>query len=650
MKKGLLLLTVFVCAITGFAQNLEYTKYNWEENIDIEKYNLKSEEGIISYKEHYQKEFYLKGDNFFEIDLTHQLMWLNSDEAIENYNKVYLPYDNTSELVLSKARVIKADGTIIELPEDKILTAKDEETNREYKYYAVEGIEKGCFVEYIYAIKKIASYKGNRLVLQSDHPKKNISFELFAPKAFIFEFLTEELPDITLDEENKDEEKNKWGFKEVAIEPLIDEVMAPYGALKKSIVYKLDRTLYKAGNGISSYDTFAQTMFGLYYGDLDKKDGKVLKKIVSNLKLKDLNTEEQVRAIENYLKKEFFLQKNYGIRSFGEIYETKSANEYEMVKLFVQLCEVLEIKTELVFTSNRYNLRFHPTFEAGNFLQEFLLYFPKLKKYTSPSRASDRLGFPLYSYMENYGLFVKKVELNGLKTAVAKVKYIKPLSSDKSIAIIEAKVSFDEDFTTSNIDLTRTFSGYKAYYYQPYMHYLTDEKKKDVVDELLKFYGEDVKVIDYKVENDQPELYGVKPLIVSGNVTSDGLITKAGNKFIFKIGDLIGPQMEMYQVTERKLPCESYHNKKYIRKLEIEIPEGYEVKNLEGLNIEEYFNEETKLNAFVSLYKVEGNLLTVDVTEYYDQIVIEPKDFDDYKRVINAAADFNKVSVVFVKK
>lgn len=650
MKRTLILLIVIICGITGVAQNLEYTHYNWEEKIDINNYTLDEVEGVISFKEHYQKEYYLEGDRFFQIDLTHKLMWLNSDDAIEDYNKVYLPYDSTSELVLSKARVIKADGTTVELPKDKILTAKDEETNREYKYYAVEGIEKGCFVEYVYAIKKIASYKGNRLVLQSDYPRKNISFELFAPKAFIFEFLAEGLSPVTLDEELKNEKKNRWSFQEKEIVALIDEPMAPYDALLKAIIFKLDRTLYKAGNGISSYDTFAQSIFDLYYGDLEKKDQKVLKKILSGFDLKNANAEEKIRTIENYLKKEFFIQKNYGIRPFSEIYKTKSANQYEMLVLFIQLCEALEIKTELVFTSNRYDVRFHPTFEAGNFLQEFMVYFPKLKMYTSPTRAQDRLGFPLYSFMANYGLFIKKVELNGLKTAVAKVKYIKPLPADKSIAKIEAKVSFEEDFTTSKIELARTFSGYKAFYYQPYMDFLTEEKKKDLVDELLKFYGEDVKIEDYKIENGKPELYGVEPMIVSGNISYDGLITKAGNKYIFKVGDLIGPQMEMYQVAERILPCESYNNKKYIRKLEIEIPEGYEVKNLEGLNIEEYLNEEKKLNAFVSSYQLEGNKLTVDIVEYYDQILIEAKDYEDYKRVINAAADFNKVNIVFVKK
>lgn len=650
MKKELIFITLFLFSVIGFSQNLEYINYNWDENIDISKYKIDLNEDLKSYKEHHQKEFYLENDSFLQIDLTHKLIWLNSDEAIENYNKVYLPYDNTSELVLSKARVIKANGDVLELSEDKILTAKDEETKREYKYYAVEGIEKGCFVEFIYAIKKIASYKGSKLVLQDNYAKHNISFELFAPSDFYFEFLTEDLPNIELDKEFKNEKKNKWFFENVNIDPLLEESMAPYDALKKAIVYKLDRTNFKAGDGISSYDTFAQGVFKIYYGDLTKKDSKVLKKIISNFKLKGLSKEDKIRLVENYIKKEYFIKKDYGIRPFKEILDTKSANAYEIVRLFIQMCEVLEIKTELVFTSNRYDVRFHPTFEATNFLQEFMLYFPEVKKYTSPSRTADRLGFPLFSYMANYGLFIKKIELNGLKTAVAKVKYIKPLSSDKSIAAIDAKVSFDEDFSTSKIDLKRTMSGYKAYYYQPYIHFITDEKKKELVDDILKFYGEDVKVLDYELQNTKPEDYGLKPLIISGHITYDGLITKAGNKYIFKIGDLIGPQMEMYQVAERQLPLESYHNKKYLRRIEVEIPEGYHVKNLEDLNIEEYFTEENKSNTFVSSYKIEGNKLIVDIEENYDQILIEAKDFEDYKKVINAAADFNKINVVFVKE
>jgi hypothetical protein len=53
---------------------------------------------------------------------------------------------------------------------------------------------------------------------------------------------------------------------------------------------------------------------------------------------------------------------------------------------------------------------------------------------------------------------------------------------------------------------------------------------------------------------------------------------------------------------------------------------------------------------FVSNYKLEGNLLTINIDEYYKQ-VLQPLDiFPTFQKIINAAADFNKVTLLLEKK
>lgn len=53
---------------------------------------------------------------------------------------------------------------------------------------------------------------------------------------------------------------------------------------------------------------------------------------------------------------------------------------------------------------------------------------------------------------------------------------------------------------------------------------------------------------------------------------------------------------------------------------------------------------------FSSNYEVNGNKVTVTIDEYYKQFYFPLSLFEDYTRVINAAADFNKVVLVFIKK
>ncbi|MBP2834340.1 DUF3857 domain-containing protein, partial [Aquimarina sp. U1-2] len=108
-----------------------------------------------------------------EYFLEHKVYWLNSDEKIEAYNKVYLPYNNSSELKINKARVITKNHKIIELDESKILTAQDEETGRNYKYFAFEGVTKGSFIEYFYVVKRYPRYSGKRHTLQKSYNIKD---------------------------------------------------------------------------------------------------------------------------------------------------------------------------------------------------------------------------------------------------------------------------------------------------------------------------------------------------------------------------------------------------------------------------------------------------------------------------------------------
>ena len=53
---------------------------------------------------------------------------------------------------------------------------------------------------------------------------------------------------------------------------------------------------------------------------------------------------------------------------------------------------------------------------------------------------------------------------------------------------------------------------------------------------------------------------------------------------------------------------------------------------------------------FQSDYKVDGNKVTVSIEEYYSQLHYSLAEFNAYKNVINAAADFNKVTILLQKK
>ena len=136
----------------------------------------------------------------------------------------------------------------------------------------------------------------------------------------------------------------------------------------------------------------------------------------------------------------------------------------------------------------------------------------------------------------------------------------------------------------------------------------------------------------------------------SGEVIGTALIEKTGKDVLFKIGDVIGPQSELYQEKERQDPIDMFYAHHYSRTIKVEIPEAYKPAGLEALKMSIKFDFNGKpACGFVSDYKLENNLLTVNISEYYNVIQLPKEEFENFRKVINAAADFNKVNIVLEK-
>ena len=53
---------------------------------------------------------------------------------------------------------------------------------------------------------------------------------------------------------------------------------------------------------------------------------------------------------------------------------------------------------------------------------------------------------------------------------------------------------------------------------------------------------------------------------------------------------------------------------------------------------------------FTSTYKIEGNTIVIEYHEYYNDLDYPILQYDEFAKVINAAADFNKISILIEKK
>ena len=644
-------LCVFQLAVSQDAPYFE--SYDWEENPSyaVEEGNT---EDMIAVKEKTVTEFYFQKKDLVEYFLEHKVLWLNSDDAIEEYNKIYLPFSSRAELQVNKARVITPEGKLINLDQSKILTAEDEETGRTYKYYALEGITKGSFIEYMYVVKRPPSYTGDKVYIQDSYKKNKVEFDLFSPSNLLFKFKSfNDLP--TVERDTLTTEKLHYKLHVAKVEKLESEYQAPYNASRAFLVYKMDKNTVGKGNDMVSYSNVSQNLYSTYYPDYSKKTKGLLKDFIDELELPENADEESIsRKLDFFIKTNVYSQDVYSddLKDLDQILTKKVANETGIIKLYIAVLRSLNVKHQLVLTTDRKQMKFDTEFEATNFLTDFLLYFPKSKKYLSPNASGTRFGFPMPYMMDNYGLFMKEVVIGDFKSAVGKIKYIEPVKAEEIVDVMKVTIDFNTENLTENIvNFDRAFSGYYAMNIQPFMHLIQGEKRDELVDNFIENITKELEIQSRKIVNDDSELFGLKPLQFIVDFTTEAFVEKAGRKYLFKLGDLIGQQVQLYQEKERVLPLEQQFHRSYFRTLTINIPEGYKITNLDDINIDNsYVKNDKELFSFKSSYQLQGNTLTVTADEHYRENTVTVPMYEEYRTVINSAADFNKIVLLLEPK
>jgi hypothetical protein len=194
--------------------------------------------------------------------------------------------------------------------------------------------------------------------------------------------------------------------------------------------------------------------------------------------------------------------------------------------------------------------------------------------------------------------------------------------------------------------MKQTFLGYNAIFIQPYYKFLDESKQKEFVTEFLKSISQDAIIKKYIVTNCNTDIPPLKdPFTIDASLSIASLTEQAGDNILFKIGLLIGEQSQLYEEEKRHLDVDMNFPHHLYRTITIDIPEGYKVKGLENT----VFLYKGNGMLFESKNRIEGNSIIIDVKEEYDRLIYPLSDFETLKKVINAAADFNKSVIIFEK-
>jgi len=639
--------------VTGLnAQSYQYKDYDWDPKPAA--YKPTPEESKETQMDLFNKsvtEFVIDKTNAYEVNLKHTRLFVNSDEAIERNNRIYIPFSQYEEILTNKVRVIKPSGEVVNITDNDIKEAEDEESKVKYKYFALRGLEIGSTIEQLVVRRGMPKYTGKNINLQDEYPSKNVSVELIYPPHLIFKIKTyNALPAPQLNDslyKNKISQKIEVDY----IPPLRKEEYSNYNANLKRLSYKLAGNLYTGRSDLFNYREYAENLYNSYSQPLTGKENKKLEAFMKNCK-QSKDPQDLIFDVESYIKKNIqYIERYDGKEDIATTVENKYTNIVGLIKLYGSIFEKNKINYQVVVVSNRYSNPIDPKFDNYQNLDDYAFYFPDYKKYLSPSDQSTRYPFISYIRTNTYGLFVGSTELGGAKIADYDIKFIETPSIDFTRDSMLIDVDFKANVVKPKVHSRLQFTGYTASNFQPYFDFFTATEADKFKQSLAENYCGQKDNITATTENGGSEYLGKKPFILDVNFEASKLIEKTGDKILFKVGETIGRQSELYQKDKRVLPIEIQYPHYYDRTITVTLPDGYVIKNLDPLkmNLVTMYKDKESCK-FISDYKLTGNVLTIHNIEFYSDVNLPVELYPDYAKVINAAADFNKIVLVLEKQ
>lgn len=651
----ILIIFLIVSGNICFASGSFFDEYDWESEPVFEVIETdEPDENAIVLKDLKVVEFYFDEEynTLLQLYTVHTKIQVNTHDAVELYNKHYMPMNRVIGIEDLRVRVI-TNEQVKEIDEIDLKDHEGKDDYSSYKFFAIEGVEIGSQIEYIYTFKMLPQLEGSREFFQSDELKLNSEFHIYCEDKMYFNTKSYNgFQEMKLD--TTIENKNHYFTKMPKIDPLTAEPYAPYNNSLMRVEYKLDYIEPADEVKLYTYDQLSNQLNQYLLSDITKKDIKSLKKFSKDLGLDGLAEEKKVRIIEDFVKRRITIseQSNDDLEKLDVILEKLVANERGVIKLYVSMFDINGVDYRYGLTSDRTKVAMDPDFESYSFLENYIFYFPQIDKYMAPTESLFRVGYIPFNWSNNYGLFIKNVKSGETSSGVGEVKFIEPLDYKKNQDKLDVTIDINEEFDEIKLDIVRTMTGYNASFIQPIFELVPEKDAKLVVKELLNLSGKDVELKDFKLTNSSMDSFYLKPFIIHGlATTSSSFFDKAGNRYLLKIGEIIGEQVEMYQEEKRMLPVENDFNRIYERAIDFVIPNGYTIRNLDDLKIDICIKDEfgNKTMGFESDYVIEGNQVKVFIKEYYKKLEYPLEYFDQFRDVINAAADFNKKVLIFEK-
>jgi hypothetical protein len=643
--KSLLLFLLIVSNIAFSQRKPMHPEYNWSETPMIHTIpeNAQSYPAVfvlhnriseLKVKEKIPRTFYTE----------HKIIHVNSNAGIEKYNKVYIPISDRKIITL-KVRAISPEGKITNLQQENLKELSNIEGYGSFKIFAIEGLIVGGELEYLYTTEASPQVVGREL-FQKDIPILEASFKLIFPKRYPFTAKSYNgLPKPSL--EPLDRKRKIISMVSKNIPALEEEPYSAYNANLLRVDYKL-----LSAPGFPDFMTWGnisqRILENTYSSRASLRISKMLKPVISE----GLTMQQKIQAVERYIKTNFTIKdgRNVAYENLPDIFDNRVANERGMVKLYLSCWQALGIYSQLVLAPNRFTNTLDPSFSTTLDLDEILFYFPAIRQYLAPGISYMRLGPAPANIAGSNGLFIGySFTPPKINFKMSAIDTISALDFEHNKLGVKAVVSFKEDLSLPVISQENSWQGYRAAQYRGAYYFQSGEDKEEFITQNTLSAVENVSILSREIIGEDLDLSfdTDKYFTVKTNYTSPSLIEKAGDDYLFFIGKIIGKQSELYSEKQRQSDVVFTSTNNYTHEIVFDIPIGYECTGLTDFRItNEVRNGEKTLMKFSSDYTHEDRKITIRVSEFYTVLNLPKLKYEEFRKVVNSAADFSKLVLV----
>ena len=638
MKKKFLVLKILLIVSYFNTYSQSYLNIDWDSDKTILFPSDNDLYGIFNnhYVEYFKSKF---TEEVYVYETRHTKTKIN---RINNPldNEIIISKINVSEIVDVRAKIINQD-TIISYGFDemkKMINSDDSDEN--YNNYKLPNLDEGDIVEIMYTVKKDFNFNGNKIIEES-YPILLSKFILiennFKSNIKIYNSNNSFVSDIIFDGKKS---------KQIIFNNLNATANEQYStpiANKIKISYQCFENRDDVSQ-IEYWGNLVQNVSELFFPKtVNEKAEEILREIKNGYVKIPWNELKIANAIDEYIKNNFVIsdEDDPKLNDIEYILNNKISNDFSIIQVYSSLFKEADIEYEVAISCNRYFLKFDPELFDPNQLREFLIFLPNQEKYISPNRVEYRVSEAPEDLLGNYGIFIDK-DLDYYFSEITL------FDQDFSQIKKNIEVNISRNLNKTKINESRLFSGYWAITNRNYI-YLSENEKTDFLVDFFTVNGLDnKKVSNYNIKNfDISHNTYNTPLEITSTISTSDLIEEKEGLTYLKIGKVIGLQSNLFDEKERINPIEINFPNSYDYNIKVNIPRGYKIVDFSELNkSKEYISVDGNSTAkFLSKATVNGNVLNINIKEYYKELRYSKKRYQEFREVINAAAKFYESSV-----